>query len=224
MTTDPIPQTIYDPEDLVWLSHSLSMHGLMKPNIALGTLHKHATDLEALPENGVLSEDTPVETLITADGYLRCLGAYNVDVRDDLLIRSGHLTLVTLGGLLALLSPQEGDLAVLSHAQRRAGAESWVVDLAHRNASETPAGQLQEHLSLIETIRSQLAKVERPKPRLWRVADIPREALDVLQAEVSALYKAKGADAAHAHVSAAMNAPDAGALGQFLKDRAARRA
>jgi len=215
--------TIYEPEDIVWLSRSLSLHFLMNPASALPALRKQATELLALPRDGVMNEDTPVETLITADGYLRSLGGYDHDLRDDLLIRSTDPELLTLGGLLALLSPLEGDLAVLGHSRRRAGAESWMVDLAHRQASGTDAGELAEHLSLVRQIADALDGIARPKPRLWKVADIPHEAIAALRVETERLYKSGGAEAAHRHLSNAMNAPDSGALGQYLKDRSARR-
>lgn len=216
-------ETVYDIEDIVWLSRSLSVRHLMMPRAALHTLERHVTELEALPPGGVASEDTPAEALITADGYLQCLGAYDTDLRDDLLLRCAPLQLATLGGLMTILSPQLGDAMILQQAQSGGGARSWLVGLALSHATNAPAGEFSAHLALIEQVRALLIDLPRPSPRLWRTADVPRAGLEALQTEMREIYREHGADAAHAHLTRLTESPESGPLGQFLKDRSARR-
>ena len=219
MTTE----TIYELEDIIWLSRSLPLRHMMQPDTALHALRQQVEHLEALPADGVATIETPAEAMIAADGYLHCLGAYNPDLRGDLLVRCGHPALVALGGLLCLLAPQTDDGAVLERSREGVGAQSWLVSLAHRQAIGGTIGDDAEHLGLIHQIGARLSGLPVPRPRLWRTVDVPRAEYDALQEEIRALYRRGGADEAHARMKALMDDTNS-RLGQYLKDRSVRRA
>ncbi len=216
-------ETIYELEDIIWLSRSLPLRHMMQPDTALHALRQQVEHLQGLPADGIATIDTPAESMIAADGYLHCLGAYNPDLRGDLLVRCGHPALVALGGMLCLLAPQPDDGAVLERSREGVGADAWLVGLAHRQATGQPAGDEAEHLALIHQIGARLTGLPVQRPRLWRTADVPRAEYDALQEEIRALYRTGGADEAHARMKALMHDKDS-VLGQYLKDRSARRA
>lgn len=204
--TDPV----YDPEDLVWLARDLPLIKLSSENLSRGVLEQSAAALEA----GQTGQDgTDLDPL--ACGFARCLAVYGPEIRDDLLLRNGHRSLQTLGGLLAMLAPLPGDAETLEECVALPSPKPWAVSLADQMCRDT---DLDHPIAVtIYRLRELMTEVPTPSVELWRIGEFPAVELADLKRQMIEVYSTSGSEAAHMLLQATMDPGREDVLARFLR-------
>lgn len=209
--------TVYDAGDLLWLSRGMPLGLLMNAGTAIHVL-RDAAEVAVHIEHLLASEEEIwSEPMEFVHACLRCKGAYDAEMRDDLLVRNNHRKLQTLGGILTFLSPRDDDLAILEQSIAAAAPCPWIVHLAAKHLRGERVIENREHLLLLLSIRETLNPVETASTRLRRASDIPTGDIADLRERMRVAYHANGAEAAHLVLKRA-EAEDS-ALGRYLTER-----
>jgi hypothetical protein len=141
----------------------------MREHSGLLLLRQQVSKIEAWGEFLPQYRTVLCEPLDFAYRYLRCLGALDELLLQDLLL-SGQFTWrgIVMGAWLAALEPRAEFRELLLRARPLAPKNQWVIDLAVAAIDARRPPQVAEHLDALEKIRRALAPVPRPAIKLRR--------------------------------------------------------
>jgi hypothetical protein len=199
----PLPTILaYDFDDVLCLIRPLPYVQLMREQSGLLLLRQQVSKIEAWCEFLPQYRTVLCEPLDFAYRYLRCLGALDELLLQDLLL-SGQFTWrgIVMGAWLGALEPRAEFRELLLRARPLAPKNRWVIDLAVAAIDEKRPPQAAEHLDALEKIRRALAPIPRPAIRLRRY-DGTQSVVSAEEARlIGEIYRTRGTDVALRHLA-----------------------
>ena len=185
----------YDADDIVHLVGSIPYVRLMRPGSALALLRRQAAAIDMWGEFLPKHRTVLCERLDFAYVYLRCLGALDTLLLQDLL---DHFTWrgIVWGACLASLDPKPEFRDLLIAARQRSDRVQWIVDLAIAAIDGAAPQDLAEHLGLIARIRAALAPIPKPATAFMRTDRTQYRELARDAETLRRIYHEQGSEAA----------------------------
>jgi hypothetical protein len=202
-SAQPLPTALaYDFDDVLCLIRPLPYVHMMRERSGLLLLRRQVSKIEAWGEFLPQYRTVLCEPLDFAYLYLRCLGALDELLLQDLLL-SGQFTWrgIVMGAWLAALEPRAEFRELLLRARPLAPKSQWVIDLAVAAIDAKRPPETAEHLDAMEKIRRALAPIPRPVIKL-RHYDCTQSLLWAEQARlIGEIYRTRGTDATLRHIA-----------------------
>ena len=191
----------YEADDVFRLVRPIPYLQLMRSSTALALLRKQAAAIDTWGEFIPQYRTVRCQPLDFIYVYLRCLGALDALLLQDLLAEFTWREMVC-GAWLAALSSNWEFRAQLLAVRSTAGTRQWIVDLSVAALDLVQPPDLAEHLHLLAKIRGALELVPRPVTILARPDLGQSEEMAHDTDEVREIYRANGHDAALAYLRA----------------------
>jgi hypothetical protein len=174
---------------------------LLRPGPALHFLRRQAAKVEAwgtfLPRYNTIV----CEPLEFAYDCLRCLGALDVLLLQDLFSEIFTYRGIVMGAFLSALEPRPEFRELLLQARPKAPKNQWIVDIAVATIDGIQPEELSEHFALIARIRCALAPIPRPAMKLTPYDQAQHQLFLSDAAIVREIYKTQGREATLAHLA-----------------------
>ena len=192
----------YNIDDVFSLIRPLPYVHMMRERSGLLLLGRQVSKIQAWGEFLPQHRTALCEPLDFAYRYLRCLGALDELLLQDLLL-SGQFTWrgIVIGAWLAALEPRPEFRKLLLRARPLASKNQWVINLAVAAIDAKRPPEVAEHLDAVEKIRRALAPIPRPAVKLRRY-DRTRSPVRAEEIRlIGEIYRTRGSDAALRHLA-----------------------
>jgi hypothetical protein len=194
------PRLVYNMDDVLHLIRPLPYMGMMRERNAIGLLKRQTATIAAWRDFLPRYRTVLVAPLEFAYQYLRCLGAFDKDLLEDLccLDHTNSYTWrgVVIGAWLVALAPRQEYRETLLRARPHVPYNQWLVDLAVAAIDETRPQENVQHFDLLAIIREALAPIPRPAIALRRYDYSTAPEFARAKGLVADIYRTQGTDAA----------------------------